>query len=600
MPVVSRSAKVRIADTPTGLNFREWAAVALVQDSPAGAGVDITVVQTTGGATPPGTAGVLTLSLYNDAGVLIRSFALAPAAASQTVSFHFTADGTATGAPRAGTVEIAIRATRSTVGTYDVESDGAPNDAGAGNTSSLDRGWIRGTTTSVSTISNVALGGAKDSPAQYDESLFVRTTLGAPLYLARPLTVAVSGAAPALAIVTDPSSAGPWDASFIAVVDDRFPAGVTVAATSVTVPNAALTGQPATVLVATNDVLDVDPRVAAVHHFQVDDNVFALAKHDPAKSMLSTESGFLATRLVTSRTASGVNALTVVQALAPERPGVVASASSATATRDGQAGWTELLAWTAAKPGGMWNKSVDVTAPAAVDLDALVLGGADAYVMRISDPAVVVLAGGGPTAKPAHFTAGQPFQVGLTVVNVITAHRQPVDADAGGPLAFVALLRLQDTGPNAGLAEYLDAALTWQPLPAGVVVDITYHRVPETQAGSGVYSRSWTAAQTAGWGDYDIFTIAKARVGGTDYGNYMQVPVLGGFNDHGTEDAVSPAEIAAIANAVWDEPTAEARATNSYGERVRTRLDVATSTRATPADVAVTVTPRNVAQADIF
>jgi len=53
----------------------------------------------------------------------------------------------------------------------------------------------------------------------------------------------------------------------------------------------------------------------------------------------------------------------------------------------------------------------------------------------------------------------------------------------------------------------------------------------------------------------------------------------------GGEAPVTPADIAAIANAVWDEMTAESRLAGSYGATVALRLDAAVSTRSTPADV---------------
>jgi len=53
----------------------------------------------------------------------------------------------------------------------------------------------------------------------------------------------------------------------------------------------------------------------------------------------------------------------------------------------------------------------------------------------------------------------------------------------------------------------------------------------------------------------------------------------------GGEAPVTPADIAAIANAVWDEMTAESRLAGSYGATVAARLDAAVSSRSTPADV---------------
>lgn len=522
MAVVSRIAKVRIADTATGLIFREWVATAVTQDTAAGASVDVTITQTTGGATPPGVANTLTLNLYTDAGALIRAFTLTPSSSSQTVSFFFTADGTSGGATRAGTVEIAIRATRTDVGTYDVESDGSPNTPGAGNTSTTDRGWIRGTTTATTTLSNVALGGAKSQPAEYDESIFARTTLGAALYVARALTVAVSGGG--LSGATNSTASGNWDVSFANVVDDRFPAAVTVAASSLTVPNATLTGQPATVLTATNDTLDVDPRLTASHHFQVDDATFATSKNDTSKSMLSTQSGFLAARIVTARTAAGVNGLTVTQTLTPVGPGTAVSGSSSTATRDTQAGWTDLLAWTSSKPGGTWNKASDVTAPSDIDPDSYLLAGTDAYTMLAPDPRVSVMVSFGTTtaSEDDHLHAGDATSITVTAFSRDTGKR--LAPDAGTVMA-----RLTRWNRTASRFEFLAAdGSTWTAW-TGTTTVADQHAL--TDAGDTVtFTKNLSSTN---WGTTDLVAVqVTLKIGGTPYGFYIGRELTGTYNKH--------------------------------------------------------------------
>lgn len=569
-------------------NVLQFVATAAAQDTAAGSSVVITTVRTVAGV-PPANPDTLTLSLYNDAGALIDSRALDTTAASQTNTFFFTATGASGGANRAGTVEIAIRATRTSVGTYDIETDATPNTAPATFDSHLDRGWIRGTTTATTVLSNVALGGAKSIPAQYDESLFARTTLGAALYVARALTVAISLSTPALSGATNSATSGNFDASFANVADNRFPAASTVANTSLTVPNATLTAQPATVLTATNDSITVDPRLTASHHFQVDDNTFATAKNDTSKAMLATQSGFLATRLVTARTAAGVNALTLSQTLTPVGPGTaVGPTSSATATRDTQAGWSDLLAWTSSKPGGAWNKTISVTAPADIVGATYVVAGTDALTLLAPDPRLRVVVGAGPYGAAAdsdHWTPGIALLVGLAVVNSET--RMVLTPDAT-PTPGILVGRFNQT---FGRAEYLDSDLTWKATSGA-----TIHRWP--LAASAGDAQTWVAvfANTTGFSTADLFFIGCASVGGTPYSGPAAIGVAGAFNPHSTGgDAVTPADITAIANAVWDELTAEARASGSYGQLVKDRIDVAVSTRATPGQITV----RDTAQTDI-
>lgn len=375
MAVVSRVATLRLDDDATHQLLRQWVATAVTQDTAAGSSVDITVVQTSdvGG---PGQAGTLVLNLYKDDGALIRQFSLDPAAASQTVSFFFTDTGASGGSARSGTVEIAIRATRAVASTYDVETDGNPNDPPALNHShTLDRGWIRGTTTAVQDLSNVGLGNGAVEPAQYDESLFVRTTLGVSLYVARALTVAVSGATPALSGSTVSGTGPTFDKTFAAAVDNRFPAAVSNVATSVSVPNAALTGVADTVLTVTPDTLSVDPRVTSSHLLQNNDNVFGsppLSKNESTGTRQTTQIAFLSTHLRGSRgTAvgnvrtegkSGVTVHTVLQDADGFSDPVTQDA--VTALQGGEEGWTPFLQWLSQLPTGAWTKTVSITAPA--------------------------------------------------------------------------------------------------------------------------------------------------------------------------------------------------------------------------------------------
>jgi len=994
--VISRIAAIHF-DNNVG-SFRQWKVTAPVQDTPAGGSITVEATTIFGGLAPPGAANLFTLGYYTDAGVLIKQSSLNPNAATQQDVFAFTDTGLIGGAPRCGTVEIRVRATRTDLGTFDAETDGSPNTPPTGyTTNQLDRGWIRGTTTLVEAVSNVAAGGAKNQPAEYDESLFVRTTLGAVSYVARSLTVQSS--AGGLSNLTNSTTAVTRDVSFPAVVDSRFAAAATVVGWTVTPSNATLTGLPFTafstgatststntttpdsataphtatvsgsvlpVLVAspwtgfgnamsfdgvdrgtansqgvncgnsvsgvpgvsgvgaaaafcleakiqptvvnvlqmivgrwaeavagqqvliymesngtvlitmrdnggvnrfitsttvltagikhdvaatydgttmrlfvngvldgslavsgvqapdstalfwigrwnelnpypfngiieevrwsktarytatytpavapftadantlglwhldsladanstpdsspnnltgtlrgtvkpavvsspwagfgdamsfdgvdrdanssvieapstglvflgsqpftaeakfrfsstptndsaiicgvwsavagqapfnwllylntasgvakmnfavnasgggptgilgtttlvvgadydvagtydgttlrlflngvldgslavtnlvcpysppfsigalavtgcndiglwpypfhgvidevrvsnivrypasgytpattpfvsdattrglwhlspgvpasssiTDDTITVDPRLTASHHFQVDDEVFAVAKNRPSKSMLSTETGFLAARFVTARTFAGVNGLSVTQTLDPVGPGTTIVGASVSATRDSQAGWTDLLAWTASKPGGNWLKTTDITAPADISADTHLVNGGDTLVLLAPNPNYRVIVGGGPAGgEDNHLVPGSTLLVGVVMVDTSTGKLVTPDAS---PTPAVFLTRFNQA---LGRPEYLTAALTW--VSAGAGATILAHPLTVSAGDPQTFVKTF-AMPSATWTTADLFMVGIAYVNGTPYTSPGNSPVV--------------------------------------------------------------------------
>lgn len=260
MAVVSRVATLTFSGA-TG--SRTWQATATQQDTAAGALVTINFVQSTTGASPPGTANATReLILKNDAGTTIRTFTWAEGAASDTFQFYLTSDGINGSSARCGTVGMTLKVVKTNGGptaTYDAESDGAPNTPPTGfTTTQADVGWIRGTTTAMVVVNKTALGDpAFTGTYAYPDSLFVRTTLGAQAYVAaRTITNAVG------AILTNAvaGSGTNYDSTFTQAVDARFSVG-SHSATVSTVANATLTGLPWTVLTTTPQPLTVDARV---------------------------------------------------------------------------------------------------------------------------------------------------------------------------------------------------------------------------------------------------------------------------------------------------------------------------------------------------
>lgn len=631
MAVVSRIATLTFLSAP-GTSSRTWQATAAVQDTAAGGSVVITTVQSTTGALFPAEADTLTLSVYNDGGALIRAFTLNPSLASQTSTFHFTADGLSTGAARAGTVELAIRATKTTGGptaTYDYETDGSPATPPATFTASVvDRGWIRGTTTLVESISNIALGGGKNSPAEYDESLHVRLTAGAVSYIAHSLTVALSNTTPALSGVTNSTTAVTRDVSFASVCDARFPAATTTTQITVTVPNATLTGLPRTVFTAiTDDSIAVDPRLTFEHLLQEHASAFATPPLSsanavgqrvfPAVCYLSTNvRGSRGTR-VGNVVTGGRNGLDIHVAFVASATGQDFPGDFITATKGGEAGWHDMLVWTAAI-AGVWTKTVTL-GPTVTDLTNAYLVNATGvtYLLLAENPAIKLrpYVNKVGTAPRRHFTAGETILANFFVEDTDSMKKVPASR------ITVPQCSVRHRNPNTQKLYFLksDTATTfataWEEWD-GIDEVCTYFPMTESVGTAGFYVKTFAATQA--W-DRDISIAFLCRVDGTPYSEAAHREETGDINPHdtvgtldgladvattGADDgevltyvaglglwvpvvgggAVSPADIAAITNAVWDEATAEARVAGSYGQLVKDRVDATISSRVATAD----------------
>lgn len=139
----------------------------------------------------------------------------------------------------------------------------------------------------------------------------------------------------------------------------------------------------------------------------------------------------------------------------------------------------------------------------------------------------VVMTSGGPVVKGAHFTPGMHFQAGLSVVDTITNTVVQVNG-----FKQIAILRLQDGGLNAGRGEYLAAdGTTWVPIVDNTT-QLHYHDLTESRPGSGIYLKTWLPAQTADWGEYDIFTIGRVKHDFFEYGNCLKEISVGKPYNH--------------------------------------------------------------------
>lgn len=535
MPVVSRVTTIVLTNAGATRTFR---ATADVQDQAAGGLVTITVTQVTAGAVglpPVPDTYTLRVRADNDA-ANIRSYTLTAGAGSQVVTFNLTADGTSGGAARIGTVRMrleAVKTSGSAVDNYNVNSDDATGQVlPAAWTITRDQGWFRTLTTAVVTISNVAAGGAKPATWAYDDTVFHRVTFPVQSYLAKSLTAIVSGASPALSAAS-PSVVGPvWDTTLAGVIDNRFPASMSNQTADVTIPNATLaTGLPYVAATVTPDSMDIDPRLTAVHHLQLNDNVFATppgSRDIPGHDRLNADLGFAAFRLLNARGA-GANGVTVTETLrdAGELIGVL-TRSVATVTQGGEAGWAATFQpWDSQLPGGAWNHTLTVTAPADMIGVAYLLNATDPdFTLLAANPSIGIVVSGGPTDRARHWTAGQSFQIGIAAVNAVLAKLLVVDN------AFVAVVRLQNVGANAGRAEFLDSDMVWKRLD--IAASLYFWPALETIPGvSRVYIKTFTDVQTADWSDYDLFAIGKAVISGVTYSLTSKEIVVGAANDHG-------------------------------------------------------------------
>lgn len=522
MAVVPQEAELW-HENATNTGRRIYRATSDAQDYAAGALVTITLNESVDGITPPDTANIKRVRLYRDDGVLIREYNQ-DAGFSGTIQLYLTDTGLVGGSPRCGTVEIAIYIEVTGLGSGQSETDGSPDTL---NTSTLDRGWIRANTTLVEAVSNVALGGAKSEPAEFDESLYVRLTCGAISYVARALAVASSTGG--VSGNTNSTTAVQRDATFANVVDDRFAAALSTIGWTITVPNASLTGLPDwTHTTTTDDDIDVDPRIDVQWHLQKDQASFDTSYHDATFNMLASEVGQVAAKFKKRRTAGGINGLSISLVADPTAPGSNSTNSSTTSTRDSEAGWSDLVdVAPTGKPGGVWTVTADVTAPSDADLDTLLVGASQVVTVLAPNPSYAVLCGAGSGTDLRHFIQGDDFVVGGGLVNGITGQ---LLTPSGSPTVIIA------RQTSAGKVEYLDAAFAWNEIVAD---EAAYKHLLSTAdtfipgADVRVYLFYVVAAVGVDWGEKSISCLLEFEdSNGTPYIGQTSTFLSGGENRH--------------------------------------------------------------------
>jgi hypothetical protein len=521
MAVVSRISTLVMSQA---LGSRIWTATAAVQDTAAGSSVVITVAESVTGTVFGNNPDALTLDVYIDNGAtLVHSFALATAPGStphapQTATLFFTDTGLTGGALRAGTLRMRIHAVNTTGGvggTYNMDTDLTNNTPETGFTvSQHDQGWVRGTTTAVTTLNAASYA--------YPDTITATTTLGAAPYKSYTVSTKLG----ALAAVASAASTTTVFTTAQGVTDNRFPASSNTDATVTTVPNAALVAIPWTVLTMTEASATVDPRLTFTFMHQDNDASFGtppLSK-DVGAQRLTSNLAFLNAR-VTNAAGTGINGLTWNAVLQDAGALVVANTHTfISATEGGEAGWgSAFFSWSDQLPTGIWNKTDTITAPAgAVGLES---GNIFAYVLTASNPNYRMLVGAGPATAATdarHFTPGLPLLVGMVVFDTNSNVTLVLDAN---PVPSIAIGRFNLT---YGRAEYLTAdGVTW-----AAATGATIYYFPLTVSPGD--PNAWTAffASTDTWSVSDLFVVGKCTIGGVPVASFMKEVVVSGVNNH--------------------------------------------------------------------
>jgi len=456
---------------------------------------------------------------------------------SATATIHFDADPgnqSAADAIRAGMFEIELSVRRTTAVTWGAVTSRGTGTPPAATTLNWGRGYVRAPVTlSAFSISDASLGGAEPGAFYATKATYNRVTLDAAWYRAQLLTLKHRQSSTDIRssdadTPTDTAAVRnyTWNATAVGAgnkgrINEDYAAASTVTDVQINLPVTAFggsndaeyvwaaSGHPAGWTRVDDNTMrytsriTVDPRVQCVHHFQVDNNTFTLASDDNTNQMLSTQSGFLWT-ILKDMAGTGLNGLTIQQTLTPVNPGTaVSDAATATTTQDGQVGVSGRLDWTASKPGGTWNKTIDISAPSDMDLDALEVSGTDAYVMLNADPRIRILCGGGDLTNPKkHWSPGQSLTVGLSVLRAKTR----IAFDTG--TASCGVFRMN---PSLGRAEYWDgAAWSFGDSP-------TFFSMSPSAGDSKLALKTFAAGDTTSWSYDNLFFVGYCEVSGTPY-----------------------------------------------------------------------------------
>lgn len=499
---------------------------------------------------------------------VVRTYTVSnPIATNEQVTFYATADGTATGAPRAGTYRLRVQASniQSLPSDYRVNSDDTNTLLPTGDTNSTYQAFFRGGASLVFGWSDAALGGAAptNNRFRFPESEFFRSTFGATIFSGMTTSnVTVSQRQGGVAKTTDTVAASGTTADLTRTggvgsasgINNAFAAADTATAARVVLANSTLSGQPWAHLTSLPSgwagtagalgtgfvqadspaaLFQVDPRVTFVQLFQKNDNVFGtppMSKNVASGQRLTSDLGYLAAE-ATDALGNGINGLAWTEKLWDSGNQISSEASpwksraSTAQNQGGQAGWSDaFLTWDAQLPGGSWTQKEVVTTANATGLE---LSNTRTLTLLAANPNIKLIVSAGPASAAAesdHLHPGDPILVTLTLVRLDSDSQ--VVADASPAPSFV-FLRYNST---LNQTEYLKADFTWAPANGATLNEFS---LSPSAGDANTYVYTFTAAQSVNWGTFDLIgVVGKAFVGGTPYVDKAVRELVGSANSH--------------------------------------------------------------------
>ncbi len=275
------------------------------------------------------------------------------------------------------------------------------------------------------------------------------------------------------------------------------------------------------VAVTFTGALTVDPRLTITDLMQSNSATFGTPPmvKNAGRGRITADLAFLSSRFVNS-IGNGINGITHTITLADAGNLVAARVATGvvTATQGTEAGWgSTFLAWSDSLPGGTWNKTLNVTAPASMD-DAHIVGRTSAYSLLAANPNFRIIVAAGPyLAEDDHVHPGSTLLVGCAVVDLSTFKLTSPDVS---PAPSILVGRFNQT---LNRPEYLKADGTWANAGAGAVL---YNHALTVSTGDPQTFTTTFVTDTVNWTTADLFYVVLLYVNGTPYSAPASTPVL--------------------------------------------------------------------------
>lgn len=535
-----------------------------------GSGILLTYQTGTTGASPPGTANTITIEIRVPDGAQIGTTDWVNPADGDTKFFEFDDDplNAVTGALRAGMFEIYIRAVRTDIVTYDVDSRGAGADAN----DDWAQGYLRAPVTlsafkmNKTALADADYSGTYPSPA----STFTRSTLNAVLVRSISLTYSHRNNQGGALIRTQAEAAQTtvtrdwtWSAAATGTtgngrVNKDYPSNsidvrLALPATSFGGDAEyvwAATGHPTGFARNDDATLEdlaryaTDPRITFTQLLQLNNNAFATPPSSlnvASGQRLSSDIAFLAARATDSLGAGYADsALAWTEKLwdngelVGSEASPVATRATTTATKGGQTGWSDgFLTWDETLPSGAWTQKQIITTS---DLTGMEVTNTRTLTLLASDPRIRVFAAGGDTDNPKdHWSPGKKLVIAIAATTKAAATSVAIVADAG--TVKFSLIRLN---PSTGRKQYLDPTDTtggprgtWKDATGTTATNLFTAAVSAGDTTLSLYTFPATDTTEAyGWNDGDLAIDAYLEIGSTPHHGAGIVTALGTMNPH--------------------------------------------------------------------